>query len=150
MALPQGVISKPRLFRLCVERIAVASAVVRMKRTTVAKIKKGVVEKGDVFAAAQLAAVMAAKRTPDIVPLCHPIVLSAVRTSIQPRAAGVEIRVEVRAVERTGVEMEALTACCAAGLTIYDMLKSLDRGMVLEKVQLEEKRGGRSGTWRRR
>lgn len=131
------------------ERVAVARAQVRMKPTTLALLQKGRVKKGNVLEAAKLAAVMATKRTPDIVPLCHPIALTGVDVEVRPGAGRLEIRVEVRTVDRTGVEMEALTGACAAALTVYDMLKSEDRGMVIEKVQLEHKRGGRSGTWNR-
>jgi len=108
------------------------------------------VEKGDVIAAARLAGVMGAKRTPDLLPLCHPIALSSVTVEVKPVGRGMEIRAEVKTIDRTGVEMEALTAVSVAALTIYDMLKSLDRGMVVERVQLEHKSGGRSGTWKRR
>jgi cyclic pyranopterin phosphate synthase len=110
---------------------------------------QGKVEKGDVLAAARLAGVMAAKRTPDIVPLCHPIALSGVEVHLTPQKDALEVRVTVRTVDRTGVEMEALTAACASALTVYDMCKSVDRGMVMEQVQLEHKSGGRSGTWER-
>ncbi len=132
------------------ERVAVATARLRMKPATVRRIVAGKLEKGDVLAAAQLAGVMAAKHTPDLVPLCHPIALSAVEVEVRTRRAGVEVRTEVRTVDRTGVEMEALTAAAAAALTVYDMCKSVDRGMVLESLQLEHKAGGRSGTWTRR
>jgi cyclic pyranopterin phosphate synthase len=132
------------------ERVAVATAFVRMLPATVKRIRSGTVEKGDVLAAARLAAVMAAKRTPDIVPLCHPIALSKVEAQVEPRPGGVAVKVEVKTVDRTGVEMEALTAACAASLTVYDMLKSVDRGMVVERVQLEHKSGGRSGEWNRK
>ena len=131
------------------ERRAVATARVRMLPATVQRIRRGKVEKGDVLAAARLAGVMAAKKTPDLVPLCHPIALSGVEVDVRAAAGGVEIRTEVKTVDRTGVEMEALTAACAAALTVYDMLKSVDRGMVVEYVQLEHKSGGRSGTWER-
>ena len=131
------------------ERVAVATARVRMGTSTLERIRKGKVEKGDVLAAAKLAAVMAAKRTPDFVPLCHPISLSAIEVEVRPVLIGVEISVQVKTVDRTGVEMEALTGACAAALTVYDMLKSVDRGMVVENVQLEHKSGGRSGTWER-
>jgi cyclic pyranopterin phosphate synthase len=94
--------------------------------------------------------VMAAKRTPDLVPLCHPIALSGVEVHLTPVKEGLEIRATVRTVDRTGVEMEALTSACAAALTVYDMCKSVDRGMVIERVQLEHKAGGRSGTWNRK
>ncbi|MGA9521813.1 MAG: cyclic pyranopterin monophosphate synthase MoaC [Myxococcaceae bacterium] len=131
------------------ERIAVATCRVRMKPQTLELIRKGKVEKGNVIEAAKLAAIMAAKRTPDIVPLCHPIALTSVSVDVEPVTVGVEIRVEVKTVERTGVEMEALTAASAAALTVYDMLKSQDRGMVIEKLQLEHKSGGRTGVWDR-
>ncbi len=132
------------------ERIAIATARVRMLPATVSRIRKGQVEKGDVLAAARLAAVMAAKRTPDLVPLCHPISLASADAEISLGRDRVEIQTRVKAVDRTGVEMEALTAAAAAALTVYDMLKSVDRGMVIEAVQLEHKSGGRSGTWQRR
>ncbi len=132
------------------ERVAIATARVRMQPATVRRIRRGEVEKGDVLAAARLAAIMAAKRTPDLLPLCHPIALSAVSADVTPTSSGVDIRVEVKTVDRTGVEMEALTAASAAALTVYDMLKSVDRGMVVERVQLEHKSGGRSGIWNRR
>jgi len=131
------------------ERVAVATARVRMKPATVRRIVQGTLEKGDVLAAAQLAGVMAAKRTPDIVPLCHPIALSGVEVEVWTRGAGVDVRTEVKTVDRTGVEMEALTAAAAAALTVYDMCKSIDRGMVVESLQLEHKSGGRTGTWER-
>jgi cyclic pyranopterin phosphate synthase len=130
-------------------RTAVATAQVRMLAATIRRIREGKVEKGDVMAAARLAGVMAAKRTPDLIPLCHPISLSAVSVELALSKEGVEIRSEVKTVDRTGVEMEALTAACAAALTVYDMLKSVDRGMTIERVQLEHKSGGRSGTWER-
>jgi cyclic pyranopterin phosphate synthase len=131
------------------ERRAVATARLRMKPETVKRVREGRVEKGDVLAAARLAGVMAAKKTPDLLPLCHPIALSAVTVDVTLQARAALLRVEVKTVDRTGVEMEALTAVSAAALTIYDMLKSVDRGMVLEAVQLEHKSGGRSGTWNR-
>ncbi len=131
------------------ERIAVATCRIRMKSQTLELIRKGKVEKGNVIEAAKLAAIMAAKRTPDIVPLCHPIALTGVSVDVELATVGVQIRVEVKTVERTGVEMEALTAASAAALTVYDMLKSQDRGMVIEKLQLEHKSGGRTGVWER-
>jgi cyclic pyranopterin phosphate synthase len=131
------------------ERIAVATGRVRMSAAALKAIRSKKVEKGDVIAAARLAGVMAAKRTPDLVPLCHPIALAGVEVEVAPRPGRVEIRATVKTVDRTGVEMEALTAVCAAALTVYDMLKSTDRGMAIEAVQLELKSGGRSGTWKR-
>jgi len=131
------------------ERVAVASAFLRMLPATLERIRQGKVEKGDVLAAARLAGVMAAKRTPDVIPLCHPIALSGVEVETTLEAEGLAVRVSVRTVDRTGVEMEALMAASAAALTVYDMCKSVDRGMVVERVQLEHKSGGRSGTWNR-
>jgi cyclic pyranopterin phosphate synthase len=131
------------------ERVATATGRVRALPQTLRKIREGRIEKGDVLAAAQLAGVIAAKRTPDLVPLCHPISLSAVEVDVRPLVTGVEITAEVKTVDRTGVEMEALAAVCAAALTVYDMCKSIDRGMVIEDVKLVRKSGGRSGTWTR-
>jgi cyclic pyranopterin phosphate synthase len=136
--------AKPRT-----ERVAVARGFVAMASATVARIRRGEVEKGDVLAAARLAGVMAAKKTPDLVPLCHPIALSGVEVSAEPGPGGVEVIATVRTVDRTGVEMEALAAVAAACLTVYDMLKRYERGMRIEAVELLEKSGGRSGTWRR-
>ena len=131
------------------ERVAVARGFVSMSPATVARIRNGEVEKGDVLAAARLAGVMAAKKTPDLVPLCHPIALSGVDVLAEPGARGVAIEATVRTVDRTGVEMEALAAVAAACLTVYDMLKRYEKGMSIERVELIEKRGGRSGHWRR-
>ncbi len=131
------------------ERVAIATGRVRMSTEALEKIRAGAVEKGDVLAAARLAGIMATKRTPDLVPLCHPISIAGVEMEVEPRVVGVELRATVKAVDRTGVEMEALTAVIAAALTVYDMLKSTDRGMVIESVQLEQKSGGRSGLWTR-
>jgi cyclic pyranopterin phosphate synthase len=136
--------AKPRT-----ERVAVARGFVAMAADTVARVRRGDVEKGDVLAAARLAGVMAAKKTPDLVPLCHPIALSGVEVAAEPRPGGVEVTATVRTVDRTGVEMEALAAVAAACLTIYDMLKRYERGMRIEAVELLSKSGGRSGTWRR-
>jgi len=131
------------------ERVAIATARLRMQPATVERIRSGKVEKGDVLAAARLAGVMAAKRTPDLIPLCHPIALAGVTVEVTLDDGGASIRTEVKTLDRTGVEMEALTAAMAAALTIYDMVKSVDRGMVIESVQLEHKSGGRTGTWER-
>jgi cyclic pyranopterin phosphate synthase len=130
------------------ERVAVARARLRMSKATRARVAAGTVEKGDVLAAARLAGVLAAKKTSDLIPLCHPIALSAVEMEVRLTAGGVEAVATVHTVDRTGVEMEALTAAAAACLTVYDMLKRYEQGMVLETVELLEKRGGRSGTWR--
>jgi cyclic pyranopterin monophosphate synthase len=132
-------------------RRAVAKGEVRMSRESVRRIRDGLVEKGDVIAAARLAGIMAAKRTPDWVPLCHPIALTRVDVEVTPneRSGCVQITATVGTTDRTGVEMEALTAVSAAALTIYDMLKSTDRGMTFESIGLEHKSGGRSGNWDR-
>ena len=131
------------------ERVAIATGRVRMSTEALLRIRRGTVEKGDVLAAARLAGVMATKKTPDIIPLCHPIALSGVEVEATPVVVGVELRATVKTVDRTGVEMEALTAVSAAALTVYDMLKSVDRGMVIENIQLEHKSGGRSGVFTR-
>jgi cyclic pyranopterin phosphate synthase len=131
------------------ERVAVATARLKMQPATVARIREGRVEKGDVLAAARLAGVMATKRTPDLIPLCHPIALTGVTVEVSLDEGGAAVRAEVKTLDRTGVEMEALTAAATAALTIYDMVKSVDRGMVIESIQLEHKAGGRTGTWDR-
>jgi cyclic pyranopterin phosphate synthase len=131
------------------ERVAVARGTVAMSAATLRRARSGTAEKGDVLAAARLAGVMAAKKTPDLVPLCHPIALSGVEVEIRPRRGGLEVTATVRTVDRTGVEMEALAAVAAACLTMYDMLKRYERGMRIEGLELVEKTGGRSGTWRR-
>ena len=129
------------------ERVAVATARLHMLPATLARIQQGKVEKGDVLAAARLAGIMAAKRTPDVVPLCHPIALSGIEVEVVPRAGAVEVLATVRTVDRTGVEMEALAAVAAACLTVYDMLKRYERGMRIEAIELMEKSGGRTGRW---
>jgi cyclic pyranopterin phosphate synthase len=132
------------------ERVAVARGFVAMAPATVGIVRRGESEKGDVIAAARLAGIMAAKKTPDLVPLCHPIALSGVDVEARTRRGGVEVVATVRTVDRTGVEMEALSAVSAACLTIYDMLKRYERGMRIEALELVEKKGGRSGHWRRK
>ena len=131
------------------ERVAIARGFVSMAPATVGIVRRGESEKGDVLAAARLAGILAAKKTPEIVPLCHPIALSGVDVTVEARPGGVEVVATVRTVDRTGVEMEALAAVSAGCLTVYDMLKRYERGMRIEAVELIEKRGGRSGTWRR-
>ena len=131
------------------ERVAIARGGVSMAAATVARIVKGDVEKGDVLAAARIAGIMAAKKTPDIVPLCHPIALSGVEVEATAGKHGVEIVATVRTVDRTGVEMEALAAVAAGCLTVYDMLKRYERGMTIERMELLEKSGGRTGLWQR-
>ena len=131
------------------ERIAIASGRIRMSAAALAAIRAGRVEKGDVISAARIAGIMAAKKTSELIPLCHPIGLSGVEVEVLPKVIGVEVRATVKTFERTGVEMEALAAVAAAALTVYDMLKSTDRAMVIEAVQLEFKSGGRSGIFTR-
>src|SRR5213075_2558665 len=132
-------------------RVAIARAELRCSRETLKLLNEGRREKGDALAAARLAGIMAAKRTPDILPLCHPIVLAGadVDVACDESAGVVRIEARVHAVERTGVEMEALTAAMAAALTVYDMAKRHDRGMEVVSVRLVHKSGGRSGVWHR-
>jgi cyclic pyranopterin phosphate synthase len=134
------------------ERHAVARGEVTMRPETLAQIAAGTLPKGDVLAVARLAGIMAAKRTADLIPLCHPLPLDHVDVVIEPDPAGARVRIEsrVRVTARTGVEMEALTAVAVAGLALYDMCKAVDREMTLGAVRLVEKRGGRSGTFVRR
>jgi cyclic pyranopterin phosphate synthase len=133
------------------ERIARAEARVRMSAQTIAALERGDTPKGDVLGTARLAGIQAAKRTGDLIPLAHPLALSFadVRTSIDTAQGVVRIEAEARAVGRTGVEMEAMTAASVAALTVYDMVKGLERGVRIEHVELLEKSGGRSGTWHR-
>ncbi len=132
-------------------RAARASGRVRMAAETLVLIRDRTLAKGDVLEVARLAAIMAAKQTPSLIPLCHPLPLSAVNVSFEfPDSESVAIEAEVHVIARTGVEMEALTAVSVAALTIYDMCKSVDRSMVVENVRLEEKSGGRSGHYRRK
>jgi cyclic pyranopterin phosphate synthase len=132
-------------------RIAVARAELRCSRHALKLLNEGRLEKGDALAAARIAGIMAAKHTPDLLPLCHPIVLSGadVEVAADESAGLVRIEARIHAVERTGVEMEALTAACAAALTVYDMMKRHDRGMELVSLRLVRKSGGRSGEWLR-
>ena len=130
-------------------REAVASGHVALSAATRRAVRDGRLKKGDPLQAARLAGIMAAKRTADIVPLCHPIALTGIDVDLTHTSRGIAIRAAVRTAGQTGVEMEALTAVSAAALTVYDMLKAIDKGMVIERVQLEEKRGGRSGHYRR-
>jgi cyclic pyranopterin phosphate synthase len=133
-------------------REAVARGKVLMKPQTAQAIEKLSIAKGDVLAVAKIAGVMAAKRTSDLIPLCHPLEITAVDVTFRTDARRGEIEIEamVRTLGRTGVEMEALTAVSVAALTIYDMCKAVDRGMTLSDIQLILKRGGKSGTYRRK
>lgn len=130
-------------------RIAIASGLVRMKPATVALIREGQAAKGDVLGVAQVAAIMAAKRTHELVPMCHPLMLTRIEVGFElaERAVAITARVETRG--RTGVEMEALTAVSVAALTIYDMVKAVDRGMEIASIRLEHKQGGKSGSFER-
>lgn len=132
-------------------RVAVAEGRVTMARATLDLCLSGDAKKGDVFAVARVAGIMAAKKTSDLVPLCHPIALTNVSVDLAPDAdlPGVRVRATTQCVGQTGVEMEALTAVSVACLTIYDMLKAVDRGMTIEAVRLTEKHGGKSGDWTR-
>jgi len=133
------------------DRAACAEALVRMAPETLALIEDEALPKGDVVAAARLAGIMAAKRTHELIPLCHPLNLTSVRLDVErvPDLPGLRVVAEARLRGRTGVEMEALVAASVAALTIYDMCKAVDRGMEVVAVRLLEKSGGRSGTWRR-
>jgi cyclic pyranopterin monophosphate synthase len=132
------------------DRIAIAEGRVRMAAATLATILAGNAKKGDVIGVARIAGIMAAKKTSDLIPLCHPVALTKVLVDISPDQAlpGLAVRAEARCVGPTGVEMEAMTAVSIACLTIYDMAKAIDRGMSIESVKLIEKRGGKSGEWR--
>jgi cyclic pyranopterin phosphate synthase len=132
------------------ERTAIAEGSIAMARETLELILSGDAKKGDVIGTARIAGVMAAKRTHELIPLCHPIGLAKVAIAIEPDNAlpGLRVRATTTVAERTGVEMEALTAVSIACLTIYDMAKAVDRGMRIGDIRLVEKRGGRSGTWR--
>ena len=130
-------------------RVARVRGSIRMAPSTFALIESGSAKKGDVLGIARIAAIQGSKRTPDLIPLCHPIALTrvAVEFTLEPDASRVTIDVTAETVGRTGVEMEALTAASVGLLTIYDMLKAADRGMVIEEIRLLEKAGGKSGHW---
>lgn len=129
-------------------RVAIALGRIRMTPATLAALRDGKVLKGDVLAVARIAGIMAAKRTGELIPLCHPLALDAVSVEFAFVEDGVEARATASLTGRTGVEMEALTAVSVALLTIYDMAKAIDKAMVIEGVRLIEKRGGKSGDWR--
>jgi cyclic pyranopterin phosphate synthase len=130
-------------------RRAVARGRVTMSPDTTSLVARGAVSKGDVLAVARVAGIQAAKRTPDLIPLCHPLLVGAVLVNFRIEDTFIEVEAQVDTVDRTGVEMEALTACSVACLTIYDMCKSADRSMVISDIALWEKTGGRSGSYRR-
>ena len=128
-------------------RTAVATGTVRTTPEVVELLRRDGLPKGDALATARIAGIMGAKRTPDLVPLCHPIALSGVAVELECADAEVAIRATVRTTDRTGVEMEALTAVVVAGLALHDMIKAVDPAAVLDGVRVERKEGGKSGTW---
>lgn len=130
-------------------RSATAAGLVRLNAACVAALRSGTVPKGDALAVARIAGIQGAKRTPDLVPLCHPLFLSAVDVLAEVSDDGVELQATVATTDRTGVEMEALTAVSVAGLAVVDMVKALDRGAVITDVRVVAKTGGRSGDYRR-
>ena len=130
-------------------RRAIARGRIRMTEETASLVARGAIGKGDVLAVARVAGIQAAKRTPDLIPLCHPLLVGSVFINFRIEDSSIEVEAQVETVDRTGVEMEAMTACTVALLTIYDMCKSADRSMVISEVTLWEKTGGRSGTYRR-
>ena len=132
-------------------RCAVAEGRIRMRQETLQRIREGTNRKGDVLGVARIAAIMAAKKTADLIPLCHPLALTRVEVNLETETADPAVYCHVTVETRgpTGVEMEALTAVQIALLTVYDMCKAVDRGMTIEGVQLVEKRGGKSGHWKR-
>src|SRR5215470_11748858 len=130
------------------ERVAVAAGFVRMSATTLDLVLSGNAKKGDVLGAARIAGIMAAKKTHELIPLCHPLAISKVEVDIAPERDGLAVSATVKVTGQTGVEMEALTAVSVACLTIYDMIKAVERGIVIEAIRLIEKRGGKSGHYR--
>jgi len=130
------------------ERVAVAAGFVRMSAATLDLVLSGNAKKGDVLGAARIAGIMAAKKTHELIPLCHPIAISNVEIEIAPERDGLAVRATVKVTGQTGVEMEALTAVSVACLTVYDMVKAVERGVAIEAIRLIEKRGGKSGHYR--
>ena len=131
------------------ERVAIAEGSVKMQRETLALIRSGSAAKGDVVATARIAGIMAAKKTHELIPLCHPLLLSKISVDIEADEAlpGLRVSATVKLTGRTGVEMEALTAVSVACLTIYDMAKAADKGMIIQDIRLLRKTGGKSGDW---
>ncbi|MBN2864410.1 MAG: cyclic pyranopterin monophosphate synthase MoaC [Thiotrichales bacterium] len=131
------------------ERSATATATIFMQPETLAMIVEGKHKKGDVMATARIAGIMAAKRTPDLIPMCHPLMITSVKVELNPNLddSSVEVIATCKTVGQTGIEIEALTAASVAALTLYDMCKAVDRGMVISQVKLLEKVGGKSGHW---
>lgn len=131
------------------ERTASAFARVRMSKEAVAAVRDATLKKGDALGTARIAGIMAAKKTHELIPLCHPLALTDIQVEVELGDSGAEITTTVKTRDRTGVEMEALVGASVAALTIYDMCKSIDRAMVIEEVALVSKSGGRSGDWHR-
>lgn len=133
------------------ERSATAAATIYMQPETLSMIVEGKHKKGDVMATARIAGIMAAKRTPDLIPMCHPLMITSVKVELVPNLenSSVEIEATCKTIGQTGIEIEALTAASVAALTLYDMCKAVDRGMVIDQVKLLEKIGGKSGHWQR-
>ncbi len=131
-------------------REAIARGSISMSRTALSQIRRGQVKKGDPLQTARIAGIMAAKRTASLIPLCHPLPISSVNVDLFPTARGYDIEARVRTSAQTGVEMEALTAVSVAALTVYDMVKAVDKTMVIGDIRLELKTGGKSGTYTRR
>jgi cyclic pyranopterin phosphate synthase len=132
-------------------REAVARATLKVKAATLAAVRAGQMAKGDVLGVARTAGIMAAKRTPDLIPLCHPLRITAadITFALDARASTITVEARVRTVDKTGVEMEALTAAAVASLTVYDMVKAVDRGVTITALRLIEKSGGKTGHWKR-
>ena len=130
-------------------RRAIARGRVHMTPETASAVTQGAIKKGDVLAVARVAGIQAAKRASDLIPLCHPLMVGAVTVNFEINHDSIEVEAAVDTFDRTGVEMEALTACSVAALTIYDMCKSMDKSMVIGEIALWEKTGGKSGTYRR-
>jgi cyclic pyranopterin phosphate synthase len=130
-------------------RTAVASGVLRTTEAVIELLRRDGLPKGDALATARIAGIMGAKRTPDLVPLCHPIAITGVTVELEPGPDSVRITATVRTTDRTGVEMEALTAVTVAGLTLHDMIKAVDPAAVLDAVRVERKDGGKTGSWTR-
>jgi len=131
-------------------REAIARGSITMSREALRLIRSGAVKKGDPLQTAQVAGILAAKQTSSLIPLCHPLPLSSVNVELKPKARGYDIEARVRTTSQTGVEMEALTAVAVAALTIYDMVKAVDKTMVIGDIRVTLKSGGRSGTYRRK
>lgn len=133
------------------ERQATATATIFMQPETLTMIVEGKHKKGDVMATARIAGIMAAKRTPDLIPMCHPLMITSVKVELLPdlKTSSVEVLATCKTVGQTGIEIEAMTAATIAALTLYDMCKAVDRGMVIDQVKLLEKIGGKSGHWTR-